>query len=308
MSRGPRVPLPALPPAGYHLGKSLFPPPDLSFPISKMKLLHLKSQKSLPTRVFSNLTSECSNGRVILMACLLGFLRFGGRCWEEGSNIKGPPPFPSYCLPCCTSGPGTAPSSALSKTACPIDPCTGQEVPGTRIRESEVQFVWFSHTLLHLIGSWLEHCLSARLEKKGEVVFKSSPSLALASDSQPQGNWTLAGCCRTRRASIYKRLHLRGRKATCPMRASRWSLAGVEERLPFRMATAECMALFWEKLHFEVRVSHKIEWQNQSWVMLNLKCWMHVNPLRNKHGGGGADFSFSIKYHLTQHRCPSPPF
>lgn len=92
MSRGARVPLPALPPAGYHLGKSLFPPPDLSFPISKMKLLHLKSQKSLPTRVFSNLTWECSNGRVILMAWLLGFLRFGGSCWEEGSNIRGPPP------------------------------------------------------------------------------------------------------------------------------------------------------------------------------------------------------------------------
>lgn len=60
-------------------------------------------------------------------------------------------------------------------------------------RKWSSMFIWFSHTLFHLIGSWLGHCLSTRLEKKGEVVFKSSLSLALASESQPQWNSTLGG-------------------------------------------------------------------------------------------------------------------
>lgn len=126
-------------------------------------------------------------------------------------------------------------------------------------RKWSSMFVWFSHTLFHLIGSWLGLCFSPRLEKKEEVVFKSSLSLALASDSQQQWNWTLVV------AADQESLYLQegapeGSEHCMPKCAPADGLRQVPAS-DFRSGWLQenGQALFWEKLHFEIGVSHKIK-------------------------------------------------
>lgn len=114
------VQLPALPSAGVSSCQKL---PSFSatsvFP-SVMKLLHLKPHSSLLIQVFSIFTWESPIGRMMLTAWLLGFLRFRGRWQEEGSNIRGTPPYFSLCpLPCWTLGPEIAPQPGSLKQLAP---------------------------------------------------------------------------------------------------------------------------------------------------------------------------------------------
>ena len=118
--------------------------------------------------------------------------------------------FSSCPLKYCTSGPAKAPSLEIpgisgtgsTKQPVPEIPAPLKRFWGAVLEKVKVR-VWFRCTVFHLTGSWLRLCFSTRLEKKGEVVFKSSLSLALASETQRQWNWNPWWWQQPRRACVY---------------------------------------------------------------------------------------------------------